>query len=319
MPHRPAATDSDSSVTPADLFDDIDLPVSTAYADQVDGVDGSHPVGEIDAAAALDGTAVEDVTPTTDDHKAGRKKRKGKGRGRPGQIDPQAEPRVGSSPFPGLPYPLGATPYEGGTNFAVVADGIPGVSDVQLCLIDRDGTERRYPMAERTYGIWHTFVPDIGPGQIYGFRVPARDPAKILLDPYARRVTSTAYDLIAAASSGVDTLGKVPLAVVVPGIDRRAAATSTSVRPWVPWEQTVIYEAHVVGLTKLHPEVPAHLQGTFKGVAHPAVIEHLKSLSVTTLELLPVQASAAEPGLLATNRRNYWGYSTLSYFAPHPG
>ena len=106
---------------------------------------------------------------------------------------------------------------------------------------------------------------------------------------------------------------------MVPGIDRRIATTSTSVRPWVPWEQTVIYEAHVVGLTKLHPDVPAHLRGTFKGVAHPAVIEHLKSLSVTTLELLPVQASAAEPGLLATNRRNYWGYSTLSYFAPHPG
>ena len=208
---------------------------------------------------------------------------------------------------------MGATPYQGGTNFAVVADGVPGVSDVQLCLIGADGSERAVPMDERTYGIWHTFVPDIGPGQIYGFRVPARDPAKILLDPYARRVTSTAYDLIAAASSGVDTLGKVPLAVVC------APARSTSVRPWVPWEQTVIYEAHVEGLTQLHPDVPPELRGTFKGVAHPAVIEHLKSLSVTTLELLPVQASAAEPGLLATNRRNYWGYSTLSYFAPHPG
>ena len=237
--------------------------------------------------------------------------------GRPGQIDPQAAPRFGSSPYPGLPHPLGATPYQGGTNFAVVADGIPGVSDVQLCLIDADGAERVLPMEERTYGIWHTFVPDVGPGQIYGFRVPARDPAKILLDPYARQVTSTQYDLIAAASTGVDTLGKVPLAVVVANVDRRNK--STSMRPFVPWEQTVIYEAHVVGLTKLHPELPAELRGTFKGVAHPAVIEHLKSLSVTTLELLPVQASAAEPGLLATNRRNYWGYSTLSYFAPHPG
>jgi glycogen operon protein len=251
--------------------------------------------------------------------KPAKKKTKTKRRSRPGQVDPQAAPRVGSSPYPGLPYPLGATPYQGGTNFAVVADGVPGVSDVQLCLVAADGTEQRVPMDERTYGIWHTFVPDVGPGQVYGFRVPARDPAKILLDPYARKVTTTDYDLIAAASTGVDTLGKVPLAVVVPGIDRRAAATSTSVRPWVPWEQTVIYEAHVVGLTKLHPEVPTHLQGTFKGVAHPAVIEYLKSLSVTTLELLPVQASAAEPGLLATNRRNYWGYSTLSYFAPHPG
>ena len=316
MPHRPAATDSDSSVTPFELFDDVDLPVSTAYADQVDGVDGSHPVGEIDAATIVIGTSVKDGTPATDDHKAGRKKRKGKGRGRPGQIDPQAEPRVGSSPFPGLPYPLGATPYEGGTNFAVVADGIPGVSDVQLCLIDRDGTERRYPMAERTYGIWHTFVPDIGPGQAYGFRVPARDPSKILLDPYARQITTTEYDLVAAASHGVDTLGKVPLAVVTTGIDRRHR--SGSMRPFVPWEQTVIYEAHVVGLTQLHPDIPDELKGTFKGVAHPSVIDHLKSLSVTTLELLPVQASAAEPGLLATDRQNYWGYSTLAYFAPNP-
>jgi len=167
--------------------------------------------------------------------KPAKKKTKTKRRSRPGQVDPQAAPRVGSSPYPGLPYPLGATPYQGGTNFAVIADGVPGVSDVQLCLVAADGTEQRVPMDERTYGIWHTFVPDVGPGQVYGFRVPARDPAKILLDPYARKVTTTDYDLIAAASTGVDTLGKVPLAVVVPGIDRRAAATSTSVRPWVPW------------------------------------------------------------------------------------
>ena len=186
--------------------------------------------------------------------------------GRPGEVDPQAAPRVGSSPYPGLPYPLGATPYQGGTNFAVVADGVPGVSDVQLCLVDANvpgGAVRMIPMDERTYGIWHTFVPDVGPGQIYGFRVPARDPAKILLDPYARQVTSTTYDLIAAASSGVDTLGKVPLAVVC------APARSTSVRPWVPWEQTVIYEAHVEGLTRLHPDVPPELRGTFKGVCAP--------------------------------------------------
>ena len=285
-------------------------PTSDALLDG--GADGTTFPPEAEGLGQPAGPA-DNVATSSGAESKPKKKRKPKTRGRPGEVDPQAAPRVGSSPYPGLPYPLGATPYQGGTNFAVVADGVPGVSDVQLCLIGADGSERAVPMDERTYGIWHTFVPDIGPGQIYGFRVPARDPAKILLDPYARRVTSTAYDLIAAASSGVDTLGKVPLAVVC------APARSTSVRPWVPWEQTVIYEAHVEGLTQLHPDVPPELRGTFKGVSHPVVIEHLKSLSVTTLELLPVQASAAEPGLLATNRRNYWGYSTLSYFAPHPG
>ncbi len=238
------------------------------------------------------------------------------GRGRPGESDPQAAPRLGSLPYPGLPYPLGASAYQGGTNFAVVADGTPGASDVLLSLINSDGTETRLPMAERTYGIWHTFVPGVGPGQIYGFRVPERDVSKILLDPYARQVTGTEYDLIAAASHGADTMGKVPLGIVTPG---PIGLRSTSRRPWIPWAETVIYEAHVVGLTKLHRGVPEQLRGTFLGVAHPAVIAHLKSLGVTTLELLPVHASAAEPGLAATRRANYWGYSTLSYFAVHPG
>ena len=142
---------------------------------------------------------------------------------------------------------------------------------------------------------------------------PQRDPAKLLLDPYARRLTTTDYELVAAASHGVDTLGRAPLGVVTD------AVLSTSTRPWVPWEQTVIYEAHVVGLTRLHPDVPEELRGTFLGVTHPAVIEHLQSLHVTTLELMPVHAAAAEPGLLAKGRQNYWGYSTLGFFAPHPG
>ncbi len=241
-------------------------------------------------------------------------------RARPGQTDPQAAPREGSSPYPGLPYPLGATPYPGGTNFAVIADGAPGISDVQLCLLDARNpgrADRIITMDERTYGIWHTFVPDVGPGQRYGFRVPARDPAKLLLDPYARQITGTEYDLVAAASFGAQTAGRVPAAVVV---DSTAAGMrSATMRPWVPWEQTGVYEAHVKGLTELHPLVPRQLRGTYLGVAHPAVIEHLRGLHVTTLELLPVHASTAEPGLLATHRRNYWGYATLAYFAPHPG
>ena len=282
-----------------------------------DGEPGSAAIGPDDRPSSARVTGDDDVDPPGGPAEApagrfGKKKRKAK-RGRPGQIDPDAAPRVGSSPYPGFPHPLGATTYQGGTNFAVVADGVPGLSDVQLCLVDPDLTEHRVPMDEKTYGVWHTFVPDVKPGQRYGFRVPARDGSKILLDPYARQVTTTDYDLIAAASTGVDTLGRTPLAILSDPV------RSTSDRPWIPWEQTVIYEAHVAGLTRRHPGVPIELRGTFLGLAHPAIIEHLQSLSVTTLELLPVQAIAAEPQLLAKGRRNYWGYSTLGYFAPHPG
>jgi len=217
----------------------------------------------------------------------------------------------GSSPFPGEPFPLGATLSARGTNFAVVADG---AESVDLCLVDALGVERHIPMQDRRYGIWHAFVPGVRAGQRYGYRVggPDRDGSKILLDPYARRVDTTDYDVTAASAVGVDTLGKVPLGLVVEPVNVRVD------RPYIPWEQTVIYEAHVVGLTRLHPGIPAALRGTYAGIAHPAVIEHLQRLKVTTLELLPVHAHAAEPGLHASGRRNYWGYSTLSYFAVHP-
>ncbi len=218
---------------------------------------------------------------------------------------------AGSYAFPGDPFPLGATVSDRGTNFSVVAGG---PDEVELVLVDAIGAERRLPLQDRTYGMWHAFVPGVGPGQRYGYRVMTRDQGKILLDPYARRVDTTEYDLIAASAHGVDTLGKVPLGIVT---DR--SIRSRVPRPEVPWEHTVIYEAHVAGLTRLHPGIPPGIRGTYAGVAHPAVIDHLRKLHVTTLELLPVQAHATEPGLLAGGRRNYWGYSTLSYFAVHPG
>ncbi|WP_354528468.1 glycogen debranching protein GlgX [Nakamurella sp. UYEF19] len=216
----------------------------------------------------------------------------------------------GSSPFPGEPFPLGATLTDRGVNFAVVADGAQAVD---LCLVDALGSEQMVPMQDRRYGIWHTFVPGVRAGQRYGYRVTGRDRSKILLDPYARRVDTTEYDLMAASAAGVDTLGRVPLAVVVEQVRVSPA------RPAIPWEHSIVYEAHVAGLTRLHPEVPSALRGTYAGIAHPAVIEHLQRLHVTALELLPVHAHAAEPELHATGRRNYWGYSTLSYFAVHPG
>ncbi|SDP30833.1 glycogen operon protein [Nakamurella panacisegetis] len=217
---------------------------------------------------------------------------------------------AGSSPFPGEPFPLGATLTDRGTNFAVVADG---AESVDLCLVDALGDERSIAMQDRRYGIWHTFLPGVRSGQRYGYRVHGRDHSKILLDPYALRIDSTDYDLMAASAAGVDTLGKVPLGIVVDPVRARPG------RPRIPWEHTVVYEAHVAGLTRLHPGIPPALRGTYAGLAHPVMVDHLRRLNVTTLQLLPVHAHTAEPGLYATGRKNYWGYSTLSFFAVHPG
>ena len=213
------------------------------------------------------------------------------------------------APFAGRPFPLGATPTADGTYFSVLADR---ATAVELCLIGAGGSERRLALAERTYGVWHGYLPGVGPGQRYGYRVHGADPAKLLLDPYARQVDTVDYDLAVVATPGVDSAGFAPLGVV--------AAPPPTPRPGpnIPWEHTVFYEAHVKGLTFLHPDVPPHQRGTYAGMAHPAVIAHLKSLGITSLELLPVHAIATEPGLLATGRANYWGYSTLSYFAVHP-
>jgi glycogen operon protein len=220
-----------------------------------------------------------------------------------------------ATPTTGAPHPLGATVLPGGTNFAVVADGRitdGGEPPVLLCLVDDAGSERRIPLRQRTAGIWHAFVPGVGAGQRYGYRVRAHDASKLLLDPYARRVDRTDYDLAAASTPGVDTAGRAPLGVVTAPLD------AVSAGPGVPWEHTVIYEGHVKGLTMRHPGIPSHLRGSYLGLGHPAMIEHLTSLGVTTVELLPVHAHADEPMLAAAGRHNYWGYSTLSYFAVHP-
>ncbi len=209
-----------------------------------------------------------------------------------------------------------------------VADG------VELCLIgegDNGPVEQRIELTERTFGVWHGVVPGVTPGQRYGYRVhgpydTARgircNPAKLLVDPYARRIAGTVTDLAATRGyrgdpmtggpSRVDSLGAVPLSVVTsPG------GPDTGPRPDVPFEETVIYELHVRGFTKLHPDVPKHLRGTYLGLAHPAVVDHLLRLGVTAVELLPIHTHADEPLLLRSNRHNYWGYSTLGFLAPH--
>ncbi|EWC61874.1 Glycogen debranching enzyme [Actinokineospora spheciospongiae] len=235
--------------------------------------------------------------------------------------------------LPGHPFPLGAHPEAGGVRFAVASSV---AESVELCLVgdgDDAPVEQRIELTERTFGIWHALVPGITPGQRYGYRVhgpwePGRgircNPAKLLVDPYARRITGTVGDLAAVrahrgdaltgAPSRLDSRGSVPLSVVA-----AAGGSATGARPDVPFEETVVYELHVRGFTKLHPEVPKHQRGTYLGMAHPAVIEHLVRLGVTAVELLPVHSHSDEPMLLRSGRHNYWGYSTLGFLAPHEG
>ncbi|MGI9063887.1 MAG: glycogen debranching protein GlgX [Pseudonocardiaceae bacterium] len=212
------------------------------------------------------------------------------------------------------PFPLGAHPEAGGVRFAVASSVAEAVD---VCLVAADGSERRVPLTERTFGVWHDIVPGIGPGQRYGYRVHGPgwgDPAKLLVDPAARRVEGTVTDLAAATTPGRDSLGSVPLSVVTaPG------GPDTGVRPDVPWERTVLYECHVRGFTRLHPDVPPEHRGTYLGLGHPAVVEYLAGLGVTAVELLPVQAFCDEPSLLRRGVHNYWGYSPLSLLAVHPG
>ncbi|MFC8923945.1 glycogen debranching protein GlgX [Cellulosimicrobium sp. NPDC057127] len=209
---------------------------------------------------------------------------------------------------------------------------------VELCLVDvveGEGAarfrERRVALSGPAYGVWRAHVPGVRAGQRYGFRVhgpwdPAaglrHNPAKLLVDPYARGLVGELVDDPAIRGhAGTDAYGPpderdslpfVPHSVVVPEPTGPLAP-----RPRVPWSRTVVYEAHVRGLTQRLEALPEHLRGTYAGVAHPTTIEHLRSLGVTTLELLPVHANVPEPHLLGSGRTNYWGYSTLGFFAPH--
>ncbi|MEJ2885619.1 glycogen debranching protein GlgX [Actinomycetospora aeridis] len=232
-----------------------------------------------------------------------------------------------TAPPPGAP--LGA--HLDGDVLRVTVPAAPSAEAVELCLREPDG-ERRIEL-RRTDDRWSGEAHGVAAGTPYGLRVhgpwdPARgvrtNPAKLLVDPWARRVEGRVTSLEAARPfagtdpfsarrSDRDSAGAVPHGIVTAPLDPAPTA-----RPEVPWADTVIYETHVRDLTKLHPAVPEELRGTYAGVAHPAVVEHLVALGVTTLELLPVFAHTAEPSLLARGRDNHWGYSTLAYLAPHP-
>jgi glycogen operon protein len=257
--------------------------------------------------------------------------------------DPFAEGRRYCLPvtsWPGTAYPLGAT-YDGtGTNFAVFSE-IAGL--IELCLFDRQGAEQRIPMEDVDAFVHHVYLPGVNPGQRYGYRVhgpyaPSRgqrcNPAKLLIDPYAKALDGNltwgqqlfSYPLN-SADDGRDTAQRSD--TDVPDRSDSAAHTLKSVvinpffdwgldrAPRTPYHRTLIYEAHVRGLTKTHPGVPEELRGTYAGIAHPTVIEHLVSLGVTALELMPVHQFVLDLTLAQRNMTNYWGYNTIGFFAPH--
>ncbi|MDY7101550.1 MAG: glycogen debranching protein GlgX, partial [Actinomycetota bacterium] len=221
---------------------------------------------------------------------------------------------------PARPHPLGAH-YDGaGTSFAVTSRS---ASRVQLCLLDDDGTERRVDLHGPEDGVWHGRVDGVGPGQRYGYRVHAAfesggNPNKLLVDPYAQAVAGALEwndAVFQVRQPHEDSAPYVPHSVVVnPYFD-----WSESIRPRTPWSDTVIYEAHVKGLTALHPDVPPELRGTYLGVACPPVIEHLQRLGVTAIELLPIQQFLSENRLGEQGLSNYWGYNPLAWLAPHNG
>jgi glycogen operon protein len=236
---------------------------------------------------------------------------------------------VGSLVLPGQPVPLGATWDGCGTNFSLFSER---GTLVELCLFGNDGAEQRITLPEVTACCWHGYVPNVRPGQRYGYRVHGRwaphegdrfNPAKLLLDPYARAIDG---------GLGVDdAVFPYPIGSPHDVMDRRDSApfmpralvVDTSFewererRPATPLHESVIYETHVKGFTMRHPDVPPALRGTYAGLAHPASLDHLRWLGVTAIELLPIHAFVHSRNLQERGLRNYWGYDSIGYFAPH--
>jgi len=235
--------------------------------------------------------------------------------------------------WPGNPYPLGAT-YDGsGVNFAVFSEV---AERVQLCLLDDDLKETCLDLPEVDGFVWHGYVPYIQPGQRYGFRVHGPydpenghrcNPSKLLLDPYAKAIEGQAEndqslysytfgDEEAATTTEINTDDSV-----------RHTMHSVVTNPFFDWgddrpprhqyHESVIYEAHVKGLTMLHPEVPEEIRGTYAGIAHPVTINHLRDLGITAIELMPVHQFVQDAPLVDRGLSNYWGYNTIGFLAPH--
>lgn len=235
--------------------------------------------------------------------------------------------------LPGKAYPLGATWDGQGVNFALFSENATGV---ELCLYNHHEDEAesaRVQITEYNDYIWHIYIPDLKPGQLYGYRVSGPyepqnghrfNPNKLLLDPYAKAVSGTVEwnDALFGYQVGspdadlsfseTDSAGYMPKAVV---IDHNFD-WGDDAAPCVEYYNTVIYEAHVKGFTKLNPDIPEEIRGTYSGIAHPASIKYLKDLGITALELMPVHDFLTDRGLQEKGLTNYWGYNTISFFAP---
>ncbi|WP_424811339.1 glycogen debranching protein GlgX [Roseococcus sp. YIM B11640] len=234
----------------------------------------------------------------------------------------------------GAPFPFGATVTQRGTNFALFSDNAEGV---ELCLFDDSGAneQERVPVTECTDGVWHCHLPGVGRGQVYGWRVHGPwapeaghrfNPAKLLLDPYARQLVGEirwddalhAYPIGGGEDADLalderDSAAFMPKARVIAELPLTATA-----KPRNLWPKTIIYEGHVRGLTMRHPLIPEQARGTFAALGSAPMVEHLQRLGVTALELLPVQAFTQDRNLVEKGLANYWGYNTLGFFAPEP-
>lgn len=236
---------------------------------------------------------------------------------------------------PGAPAPLGATWDGEGTNFAIFSEH---ALRVELCLFAQPGDaieSQRLDLRERTGDVWHSYLPDARPGQAYGYRVHGPhapglghrfNPAKLLLDPYAKAISGTlgwsdaltGYPLRSndpdrdLLVDPTDSAAAMPKSIVLDS----AFSWGDDRAPRTPWNRTLIYECHVKGMTMLHPAIPGPLRGTYLGLVSDPILEHLSSLGVTAVELLPIHHVANERRLIEQGLTNYWGYSSIGYFAP---
>jgi glycogen operon protein len=235
--------------------------------------------------------------------------------------------------YPGKPYPLGATWDGQGVNFALFADNATGV---ELCLFTNETDEVesvKIKLEERTHQIWHVYVPELNPGQLYGYRVSGPfepqnghrfNPNKLLIDPYAKAIAGVidwhdalfGYEIgneeLDLSFSNLDSAPFVPKCVVIdPNFE-----WEDDQHPRTPYHQSVIYEAHVKGFTKLNPEIPEEIRGTYAGIGHPVTIKYLQELGITAIELMPVHHFVNDRHLAEKGLSNYWGYNTIGFFAP---
>ncbi|MVN93097.1 glycogen debranching protein GlgX [Mucilaginibacter aquatilis] len=235
--------------------------------------------------------------------------------------------------FPGKPYPLGATPDSKGVNFAIYASN---ATKVELCLFKTPQDEVEFlkiDFTEHSHHIWHAYVPHLKPGQLYGYRIHGPyepqnglrfNPNKLLIDPYAKAISGTidwhdslfAYDVYSdekdLSFSETDSAPFIPKSVVVSS----KFDWEDDCPPATPYHSTIIYETHVKGFTKLHPEIPEEIRGSYAALGHPVTIEYLKKLGITAIELMPVHHFVADRHLVENGLTNYWGYNTIGYFAP---